>query len=207
MANLGYLDLRPPPTAERPLSARALAVVLAAGGLVGFAAAFVLAVEKFRLLTDPFYTPSCTLNATLSCGPVMSSPQAEVFGFPNPLLGIAGFAVVAATGAVLLAGGRVAGWYWAGLQAGVTAAVVFVHWLIVQSLFVIGALCPYCMVVWTVTIPLFWYVTLRNLAAVAPRLPTAGRNAVGFLLRYHSSLLLLWLAAVAGLVVASVGLR
>ena len=28
------------------------------------------------------------------------------------------------------------------------------HWLIFQSLYRIGALCPYCMVVWAVTIPL-----------------------------------------------------
>ena len=37
------------------------------------------------------------------------------------------------------------------------------HWLIFQSLYVIGALCPYCMAVWAVTIPICWYVTLHNL--------------------------------------------
>ena len=42
--------------------------------------------------------------------------------------------------------------------------MVFVHWLIYQSVFVIGALCPYCMVVWAVTIPTFFYVTVHNLA-------------------------------------------
>ena len=31
---------------------------------------------------------------------------------------------------------------------------MFVHWLIFQSLYRIGALCPYCMVVWAVTISL-----------------------------------------------------
>ena len=29
---------------------------------------------------------------------------------------------------------------------------MFVHWLIFQSLYVIGALCPYCMIVWVITI-------------------------------------------------------
>jgi len=38
-----------------------------------------------------------------------------------------------------------------------------VHWLIFQSLYRIGALCPYCMVVWVVTITVFWNVTLHNL--------------------------------------------
>ena len=45
-------------------------------------------------------------------------------------------------------------WYWAGLAAGTLLGTVFVHWLIFQSLYRIGALCPYCMVVWAVTIPL-----------------------------------------------------
>lgn len=56
-------------------------------------------------------------------------------------------------------------WFWLGLQAGTTAAVVFIHWSIFQSLYRIDALCPYCMVVWVVTIPLFWYTTLHNLRA------------------------------------------
>ena len=45
-------------------------------------------------------------------------------------------------------------WYWAGLATGTLLGTAFVHWLIFQSLYRIGALCPYCMVVWAVTIPL-----------------------------------------------------
>ncbi|MFC4605373.1 vitamin K epoxide reductase family protein [Rhodococcus kronopolitis] len=142
---------------------RSLPWLLLIGGLVGALASFVLTVEKLALVADPGYIPTCSLNPVLNCGSVMETAQASVFGFPNSLLGIAGFSVVAATGAGLLAGARFARWYWMGLQVGVSAAVVFVHWLIVQSLYVIGALCPYCMVVWAVTVPVFWYVTLRNL--------------------------------------------
>jgi uncharacterized membrane protein len=185
------------PEPARSPTTRALAWWLLVGGLVGLVAAFVLAVEKYALLADPTYVPSCSLNPVLSCGSVMASPQAEAFGFPNPLLGVAGFAVVAATGAALLAGGRLAGWFWAGLQVGVTAAVVFVHWLIFSSLYRIGALCPYCMVVWAVTIPLFTTVTLRNLAAWAPRLPVP-INAAGAALRHrHSVVLTVWFLLIA----------
>jgi uncharacterized membrane protein len=173
-----------------PLREQRLGLLLLVTGLVGFTAAFVLTVEKFWLLTNPFYMPSCTVNATVSCGPVMTSP-----------LGIAGFAVVATTGAALLAGGRLAGWYWAGLQAGSSLAVVFVAWLISQSLFVIGALCPYCIVVWAVTLTVFWYVTLRNLTA--HRRPRVG-GLVEFAVRYHSTLLVLGLAAVAALVIITI---
>lgn len=143
---------------------RTVALVLLVAGLLGLAAAFVLTVERFWLLTDPASTPSCSISSAVSCTPVMSSPQAAVFGFPNSLLGIAGFAVVAATGAVLLAGGQLARWYWIGLLVGSAVAVVFVLWLLYQSLFVIGALCPYCMLVWACTFAIFWCAALSVLA-------------------------------------------
>jgi uncharacterized membrane protein len=38
--------------------------------------------------------PSCSINPILSCGSVMTTPEAEAFGIPNLLIGIAGFAVV-----------------------------------------------------------------------------------------------------------------
>lgn len=148
------------PTRRAP--ERALALLLLIGGLIGFAAAFVLTLEKVALLTDADYSPSCSLNPVLNCGSIMKTSQAEVFGFPNPLIGVAAFPVLAATGSIILAGARLARWYWLGLQIGVTLGAGFVGWLIFQSLYRIGALCPYCMVVWAVVLPVFWYVTLRN---------------------------------------------
>jgi uncharacterized membrane protein len=142
---------------------RLLPWLLLVGGLVGLLAAFVLTVEKIELLTDDTYVPTCSINPVLNCGSIMRTDQAEVFGFPNPLLGLAAFPVLATTGATLLAGARLRRWYWLGLQAGATAGVLFVGWLIFQSLYRIGALCPYCMVVWAVVLPTFWYVTLANL--------------------------------------------
>ena len=143
---------------------RLLPWLLLIGGLIGTVAAFVLTVEKIALLTDSAYVPSCSLNPVLNCGSIMRTDQAEVFGFPNPLLGLAGFPVLAATGAALLAGARFRRWYWLSLQAGATLGMGFVGWLIFQSLYRINALCPYCMVVWAVVIPTFWYVTLVNLS-------------------------------------------
>lgn len=63
-------------------------------------------MEKIARLRDPTYVPNCSLNPVVSCGSVMDSVQAEVFGFPNPLLGIAGFAIVTTVGAGLLGGAR-----------------------------------------------------------------------------------------------------
>jgi uncharacterized membrane protein len=153
---------------------RPLAIGLLVGGLVGLVAAAVLLVERIRLAEDSGYVPTCSINPVLSCGNVMESAQASLLGFPNPVIGVAAFPVVIATGAAMLAGARLARWYWAGLQAGVTLAMVFVAWLVFQSLYRIGALCPYCMVVWAVVIPLFWYVTARNAAAGVLGAPSGG---------------------------------
>ncbi|WP_442791390.1 vitamin K epoxide reductase family protein [Micromonospora sp. NBC_01739] len=171
---------------HRNFLARVTAWVLTLGGGIGLLAAGTLTVEKINLLADADYVPTCSINPILSCGSVMTTPQAAAFGIPNPLLGIAGFAVVTTLGVLLLARVRLPGWCWLGLQVGATLGVVFVHWLIYQSLYVISALCPYCMVVWVVTIAIFLYTTLRNLGAVAPASPLAR------LAGYHSLILVVW---------------
>ncbi|MET9614854.1 vitamin K epoxide reductase family protein [Kitasatospora indigofera] len=179
---------------------RALALLLTLAGLVGLLASAVLTFDKIRLLTDPSYVPSCNINPVISCGSVMRTAQAEVFGFPNPLLGVAAFAVVLAVGAGSLAGAAFRRWFWLGLQLGAVLGLAFTHWLIVQALYRIGALCPYCMVVWAVTIALFWYLTLhtlrRDVVPVPPRLRPVVREAV----RYHWVVPALWYAVIALLV-------
>ena len=179
---------------SEPFPVRALPWVLTIGGALGLAAALVLSVEKIALLKDPDYVPTCSLNPVLGCGSIMRTPQAEAFGFPNPLLGIVGFAVVLTTGVVLLANARLPAWYWVGLQAGAFLGAVFVHWLIFQSLYRIGALCPYCIVVWAVTIPIFWYVTLHNLHH--GHIPSRGR-VVAVLTSFHGVVLTIWFLAIA----------
>ncbi|WP_430786589.1 vitamin K epoxide reductase family protein [Actinoplanes sp. G11-F43] len=179
------------------LTDRLVGWILTVGGLLGALAAFVLTVEKIALLQDPSYTPSCSINPVLSCGSVMVTEQAAVFGFPNPLIGVVTFPVVAATGVLLIAGVALPRWWWLSVQAGALFGVGFVHWLFVQSLYRIGALCPYCMVVWVVMIVIFSYLTLANLER--GHLP-APRRLVEPLLRVHSTIPLLWLLILTGLI-------
>ena len=179
---------------------RRLGLLLVLGGALGLLAAMVLTVERFRLAQDPSYVPSCSLNPVLSCGSVMTTPQAALFGFPNPLLGIAAFAVVTTVGALLLSGVSLPRWIALGLQAGLTAGAVFVAWLISQSLWSIHALCPYCMVVWAVVIPMFWTVTADTLARGVLPVPPRARGAVAALADYRLLLTVGTYALVAVLV-------
>jgi len=175
------------------------AALLVLGG-VGLLAAFGLTLERLAVLEDPEHIPSCTINPILSCSSVMTSPQASLLGFPNPLIGVMAFPVVIATGAALLAGARLARWYWLGLQVAVTAAVVFVHWLIFVSLYRIGALCPYCMLVWAVTIPLFVIVTQRNLSLLPRETASRWRGAGARLRTYQTPVLVGWFLLIAALI-------
>ncbi len=179
---------------------RRLAWGLTVGGIVGFTAAAVLLVERIRLAQDSSYVPTCSLNPVLSCGSVMETAQAALLGFPNPIIGVAAFPVVVTTGVAVLAGARLARWYWIGLQAGVTAGLAFVAWLAFQSIYRIGALCPYCMVVWAVVIPTFWYVTLHNLAqgALGHRLQRS--RATTLAKEWHAPILLVPFAVLMTLI-------
>jgi len=168
----------------------ASAVWVLIAGVVGLTASITLTVEKIELLIDPSYVPSCSINPVLSCGSVMVTPQASAFGFPNSLLGIVGFTVVVVTGVLAVFKVALPRWYWLGLAIGTLLGTVFVHWLIVQSLYHIGALCPYCMVVWTVTIPLLCVV-----ASIALQ-PLLGNVVARVLYQWRWSFVALWFTAV-----------
>ncbi len=160
----------------------------------------ILTVEKIQLLQHPNSQLGCDLNPIVACGPVINMPQASVFGFPNPVIGLVGFGVIATVGAGMLAGAAFKRWFWLVLQAGVVFGIGFVTWLQFQSIFRIGALCPYCMVVWSIMIPIFWYTTLYNLRENYLPTPTRLRGFVDFLQRHHGDILVVWYLVIIGVI-------
>jgi uncharacterized membrane protein len=148
-----------------PSTYRQTAWILVFGGIIGIIASIELIIQKIAVLSNPDFVPNCDINPVLSCGSVINTEQASLFGFPNPVLGVIGFTIVIMFGALLFAGVELPRSMWLGLNLGALAGMFFVIWLVGQSLYVIGALCPWCMVVWSVTIPIFWQVTVDNLSS------------------------------------------
>ena len=144
---------------------RSLALILTIGGILGFVAAFMLTVERIEMLLDSSYMPTCSIDSVLQCGTVMNSDQAAVFGFPNPIIGVATFPLVIATGVLALTRVKLPSWYWLWFLVGTVYGLLFIAWLIPQSLYEIRALCPYCMVVWACVIPIFWRTLAYTLSA------------------------------------------
>ena len=149
-------------TDRRPL---ALAIFLIVVGVIGWIAAFALTVERLELLMNPQDALSCDFSVLVQCTKNLESAQGSIFGFPNPLIGLGAWIAPIVVGAALLAGARFDRWFWIVFNAGFVFAIGLVGYLVAQSIFVLGTLCPWCMVTWLVTIPAFWVVTLRNLSA------------------------------------------
>jgi uncharacterized membrane protein len=174
---------------------------LTISGMIGFFASFVLSIDKLKLVQDPNYVPNCNLNPLISCGSVIKTVQSSVFGFPNSFIGIGGFAILVTIGMIMLAGGtNIKRWFWLGLQAGTLFGIGLVHWLFFQTVYNIQALCPYCMLIWVVTIPIFLYVTLYNLRTGVIPTPTRLKGLIASVQRHHVDILVLWYLVIIGLI-------
>lgn len=161
---------------DRPLG---LAIALVVLGAVGFVAAFALTLDKLRILEDPSYVPGCNVSVLIGCSKNLGSAQGSIFGFPNPLLGLAGWTATIAVGVGVLAGARFARWFWLAYGVGVVGALALVVYLITVSLTQLFVLCPWCMVTWAVTIPTFWLTMLHLTRTGALPVPTGVRRAAG----------------------------
>lgn len=160
----------PASDAQAPAVARApfpvpFAILLIVTGVVGWWAAFSLTLDKIAVLKNATAQLDCNVSVLVQCGKNLGSWQGSVLGFPNPIIGLACWIAPIVVGASLLAGARFARWYWILFNLGVAGAQLFVIWLIHESIFDLGTLCPWCMLTWSMVIPLFLTVTTRNAAA------------------------------------------
>lgn len=169
-----------------------LPYILLVGGIIGAFCAGMLTYDKIELLKNPSAHLECNLNPIIACGSVINTPQASAFGFPNTFIGLVGFAIVTCVGAGIVASATYKRWFWLSLEAGLAFAAGFVTWLQFETIYRIGALCPYCMVTWAVTIPLFWYTTLYNIQAGNIRLPNRASAVGSFIQKHHADVLVLW---------------
>lgn len=147
--------------ADRPMI---FGTVLVIAGLAGLTAAYNLSVDKVTAILSPATKLNCSFSILVSCGDNLKSWQGALFGFPNPLIGLGGFAVTLVIGIAILAGVKYPRWWMIAFNIGVMGAFAFITFLIYSSVFVIETLCVWCALVWIVTIPTFWLTTLGNLS-------------------------------------------
>src|SRR5690606_9166872 len=157
------------------------------------------------LAADPNAQLTCNISSVLSCGAVGVSSQAAVFGFPNAFLGLIAEPVVITIAVAGLGGVRFPRWFMFSAQVVYTLGVVFAYWLFYQSMFNIGALCPWCLLVTLSTTLVFatllHYNIRENNLFLGPR---AHARALAFIRAgWDGALVLGWL----GVVVIAIILR
>ena len=148
-----------------------MAVALLA--FVGILLASYLTYEHWQIANGG--ATSCSVNAVFDCDPVLHSPYASVLGIPLAVLGLAGFVAIE----ILVLWRflfierpvtRVAPLLLAGLCVG---GVALGTYLTALELFVIHALCPYCVSSFVVMVVLsgvlawtYWDYGMATLAKV-----------------------------------------
>lgn len=161
-------------------------------GIVGIIASAVITIEKFDQLKNPNATFICDLNPIISCGSVMESAQASTFGFMNPIIGLVGFPILVTIGVAMLAGARFKRWFWLGMLAGLSLGMVFAYYLLAESIFSIGALCPWCLTVDVFLTIAWWYLLLYVFGKGYLQLPTKLQRFGTFLRQHHLDIIIFW---------------
>lgn len=158
---------------------RTLALTVIVGAAFGLIAAFALNLEK--LGTSEGRAPTCNVNPLIGCGASLDSAQGALVGIPNPFIGIVCWTAVLTLGIVALAA-PLPRWLWLALGVGITGAMALVVWFAVQSIMVLGVLCPWCLLTWAVTVPVFvavWVFVVHARMLPAPRLVARAASVPG----------------------------
>ncbi len=171
--------------------------------LLSLTASFVLSVDALALAADPDAVLACNINSVLSCGTVGNSWQASLFGFPNAFLGLIAEPVVITIAVASLGGVRFPRWFMFSAQVVYTLGLIFAYWLFFEAFNVIGALCPWCLLVTLSTTLVFTSLTHVNIRDGNLYLPErASRAARRFVAADLDALVVaVWLLGIVALVI------
>lgn len=138
-------------------------VTMLLASIASLVASFVLAIDALTLAKDPNADLGCNINVVISCGTVGTSWQASLLGFPNAFLGLVFEPAVITLAVASLGRVRFPRWFMFSAQLIYTIALLFAYWLFEQAMFVIGALCPWCLLVTLATTLVFFEMTYVNI--------------------------------------------
>lgn len=131
------------------------------GAILSLIASLVLSVEAVQLAADPNAALGCSINVFINCATVALHPSSYLFGsFPNAFLGLMAEPVVITVAIAGLAGVKFPRLFMFMAQIGYTLGLIFAYYLLYVSYFIIGALCPWCLLV-TLTTTLVWFAITR----------------------------------------------
>lgn len=169
---------------------------------------FILSAETLELARHPKQLLSCDINSVLSCSAVAQSWQAEIIKFgtlsyPNAFFGIAAesvFIVIAVLGLVQI---RVPRWFATLTWFGGLLALLYAYWLFTQSVFVIRALCPWCLVLMFSTT--FQFMALSHATVTVQDIPHKSGPLSYYRLHYDLMVDVVVFVVLAGIILVKDG--
>lgn len=177
------------------------------GSIGSLIASFVLSVEAVKLAANPDAALTCSVNVILNCATVALHPTANLFGFPNSFLGLIAEPVVMTVAIAGLAGVKFPKKFMVFAQLGYSLGFIFAYYLLYISMMVIGALCPWCLLVTVTTTFVFFAMTRYNIREDNLYLPKdIQKKAKAFIDKDYDKLLLYSLiAAIAAWIILKYG--
>jgi uncharacterized membrane protein len=131
--------------------------------LLGLYASFTLSIETLVLAENANLPLACDLNSVFNCGGVMRTGEAKVFGFPNPFLGLVGYAAMATMAFLMIFNDSFPKYIKKLFLLFGFGAFLFSYWLILTSVYKIGILCPYCILSCLSATNIFFALIIYNL--------------------------------------------
>lgn len=133
------------------------------GAILSLIASFVLSVEAIELAKNADAALSCNFNAVINCATVGNHPSAYMFGFPNSFLGLIAEPIVITVAIAGLSRIKFPRAFMFAAQIGYTLGFIFALTLLYISYNVIGALCPWCLLVSATTTFVWFAITRYNI--------------------------------------------
>ncbi|EFA23689.1 vitamin K epoxide reductase family protein [Bifidobacterium gallicum] len=184
-------------------------LIMLLASAVALVVSFVLSAETLEMARHPNEILGCDVNAVLSCSAVAQSWQAEIvkFGglsYPNAFFGIAAESVFVTIAVIGLARVNVPRWFAACTWWGGLAALAYSYWLTSQSMFVIHAMCPWCLaLMFSTTIQ---FMALSHATVTVQRLPAKARGLRKYYrLNFDLMIDVLWIVALCVLIIVVEG--
>lgn len=136
--------------------AKNLWATLVGAASVGMLSSFIQTIERIDWGSNPKAPLVCDINSVFSCNSVFGAWQSRVFGFPNSLMCIVFFAVLLGAGLAGLSGSILHRKLRLVLHFFSVFFLGFGAWYLLESAYVINALCIFCIFCYAAVIALNW---------------------------------------------------
>ncbi|MDQ5885264.1 MAG: hypothetical protein QG645_427 [Patescibacteria group bacterium] len=131
-------------------------IIASVGSAIGLIASFIQTIERISYADQPLKALTCDINSIFSCSSVFDGWQSSFFGFSNSIMSLTFFAVVfgvsisGATGSIINKYLRYVMHFFS------VFFLAFGAWYLHQTVYAIGALCIFCIFIYSGVILLNW---------------------------------------------------